>query len=369
MVVDSARAIDPDFPRSDTLRRHYHSCIHKTGNVEITLAKRGRKLQACNDCRFRKVHCDGLQPCKRCSSSQVTCSYSFLDQSQTRPIADCASRELHHLPVTHSGSPVSCSPTSFLRNFTDPSYAYITDALVTSGMLETNNAHQELSTVVHGRFEQMLSEDIESLFPDIFPGLSMNEIVRSDGPLLDTPPPASTPALQAHIHKLIPLLSTFYHSDSSVSGSSAPQSQITSAQAVFTIDNLYSYVSAYFEYVHPYFPFIHRPSFDVLSVSLPLLLAVFMAGSVHCVPQDDALLARSFFGPGEEYVFGLLQQLVVGNSSTSENQIQVVQAALLIYTLGFNSNDVRIRRRIRIHRHPMLVASARILSLLTSKRS
>jgi hypothetical protein len=228
--------------------------------------------------------------------------------------------------------------------------------------------HLEYPTSGRGRNEQMFSEDFESLFLDIFLGFPTEQNIRPVNTQLDALLPAPTPALQARMDQLVSQLA-IYRPHPDVDDSPAYRSEMASAQTVFTAENLHSYVAAYFDYAHPHFPFVHRASFDVLSVSLPLLLAVFMTGSVHCVPQDGALSARSFFDLAEEYVFDMLQRLLIDDDSTDGDWIQTVQAALLMHALRINSNDVHIRRRLRIRRHPMLVASARNLDLLVTKRS
>lgn len=126
-------------------------------------------------------------------------------------------------------------------------------------------------------------------------------------------------------------------------------------QAVFTPNNFSQFIAAHFSTFHPQHPLVHRPTFDSDSVSLPLLLAVAMAGSVHCAPNDDVLAAPLFFDVAEDYIFESLQKLQVSNSSFDDRETQILQAALLIIALQVSVNNDEVHRRIRVVRWPELV--------------
>ncbi len=106
------------------------------------------------------------------------------------------------------------------------------------------------------------------------------------------------------------------------------------AECVFTETNLRQFVRAYFHHLHWYNPIIHRPTFHIETAHLPLLLAVFLFGSLCCTPQDAALSAREFFDLAEEYVFShpTLKRPVEdrGSGGGSSEEIEILQAALTI---------------------------------------
>ncbi|KAH9204381.1 hypothetical protein DL95DRAFT_496564, partial [Leptodontidium sp. 2 PMI_412] len=116
-----------------------------------------------------------------------------------------------------------------------------------------------------------------------------------------------------------------------------------------------------------YYPIIHRPTFNCETVSLPLLLVIFLFGSLGCAPTDFTLSARKFFDVAEEYIFDhpTMQQLHHGytNWAVSEAQIEVLQAALIIEIVQNGTNNVETRRRLRTRRHPRYIAALKSCGL------
>ncbi|KAG9191528.1 hypothetical protein G6011_10262 [Alternaria panax] len=138
------------------------------------------------------------------------------------------------------------------------------------------------------------------------------------------------------------------------------------AKAVFTAENFEECVWAYFTVFHPQQPLLHWPTFDMHSVSLPLLLAVVFGGSVHCSPTDGALSCRAFFDLGEEFIFQQLRDVVIARPDLYDNPriLENVQAGLLIVALQSSFNSEAVRRRVRVSRHPELTVAIRSLRLL-----
>lgn len=260
-------------------------------------------------------------------------------------------------------------PLSFLRSYTDPSHECITDALVAKGVLAEVNAHQPQNLAVdRDELNEVFAEDIEDLFPDMFTTLCASQVKNHISPKLPTAIHSSPTKIRLRLKELI---SQILVSDAPSSTCGYPQDTREPHHAaiqLFTPDNLTRFLEAYFTYAHPHFPFIHRPTFDALDVTLPLLLAVFLGGSVHCFPQDDALRARSFFELGERYIFGILSQQTDRSECGLDERVQLLQAALLMYCLQMNFNNVQTRRRIRTLRFPDLVAYGRGLGVLAATR-
>uniref|UniRef100_A0A0B7JWJ0 Xylanolytic transcriptional activator regulatory domain-containing protein n=1 Tax=Bionectria ochroleuca TaxID=29856 RepID=A0A0B7JWJ0_BIOOC len=136
------------------------------------------------------------------------------------------------------------------------------------------------------------------------------------------------------------------------------------AQMVFTTSNLQYFVWLYFQRVHRYHPILHPPSFDCETSSLPLVMSVFLFGSLFSAPFDSAISARSFFDVAEEYIFSHpdLRQILrpVGNDTShasSTRAIEILQAALTIGMIQNSRNDQATRRRMRIERYPVFTTA------------
>lgn len=361
-----------DTRRSDTVRRHSEKCSQREEHCAVPTAKRGRKPQACDSCRSQKARCDGSQPCERCSSGQVECSYSYVNGTAGRIVLDCApTSPCTSRSTSEESLNTRCVPVSFLLSYTDPSLESTTDSFVAAEAHAEAVVEQfEYRTENHQPASYMSEGDNEGLFSSMFSDLFLHLSAGSNGPRSTPPSLVQSSALETRIKKLISQLAAQYQIGFENDRLAATAFPMDLANAVFTTTNLANYVLVYFNRVHPHFPFIHRPTFDIQTSSLPLILAIALCGSAHSAPHDDTLSARDFFSLGEEYIFGLLSKIVTKSDQTSdEDSIQTLQAATLIYTLQSSSNNAGIRHRIRVKRHPKLVASIRSLRLVGIKRT
>ncbi|KAG2175040.1 hypothetical protein INT43_006102, partial [Umbelopsis isabellina] len=50
-----------------------------------SLTKRAKTTRACDECRKRKVKCDGAQPCQRCSKNDIQCVFAKLPPKRGPP--------------------------------------------------------------------------------------------------------------------------------------------------------------------------------------------------------------------------------------------------------------------------------------------
>jgi hypothetical protein len=258
-------------------------------------------------------------------------------------------------------------PITFLRNYTDPLLESVSAAFVLS------EAHPEPPVEVRESLCEpagyMHDDYMADLFSGVFTDLYMDQDTLPSDPEpkpLSLPP---SPPIQYRIEALLSLLMAQYQSNPNAFAFPTDEFPLDLARAVFTSNNVAEYVSAFFSYFHPHTPFIHRPSFDIQTVSLPLLLTISFLGSVFATPQDDALTARYFFDLGEEYIFGLLHQASTHSNYSIDESVQIVQAAVLIHALQMDSNNDSIRLRIRTHRFPAIVASMRRLDLFMTSRT
>ncbi|PCG98337.1 Transcription factor [Penicillium occitanis (nom. inval.)] len=149
---------------------------------------------------------------------------------------------------------------------------------------------------------------------------------------------------------------------------------ITELDALFTMENLTTFITAFFHSLHWHMPVVHCPTFDPATASNNLLLAIFLAGAVYTIPFNgtDLSLPPSLLSVAEEYIFRKVVNLSTSTLSSDQlvkgYAIETVQAALILEMLQFSQGDPLIRRRIRIVRHPCLVSTIRSMGLFRYRR-
>ncbi|KAK7180393.1 hypothetical protein PSPO01_13550 [Paraphaeosphaeria sporulosa] len=328
------------FLRHDALRRHFKTCSKKGENDLEPSLQRGRRRHACIHCQLKKVQCDGKEPCGRCSLSQAKCSYVRGSPGAVTTVLDRTPN--HEGRVSKACADQSRFPLPFLLSYTDPRFESITYAFAASGAL----------------VETVFNEEDDPMY-DIYDEPSkVNSRMRSDGL-----------SIQSRVDEIIQTLAFQHQLSTGATDTSYDQFPVDAASQVFTPHILPRYVSAYFQYFHPHFAFIHRPTFDIQHASLPLLVAVALAGSAHSPPTDDALSAPCLYSVAEEYIFRCLQGVVYTGAKVDEVVIQTIQAAVLINALLYSSTDRAIARRGLFHRFPALSTAVRSLGLVRSKRA
>lgn len=268
---------------------------------------------------------------------------------------------------------------SFLLNLTDPS-PYGAAVAVTAENINQNNAesmagysspHLFLNNSVPE--SDALLWDLGSLFPNLFNGFT-SEPNEEYNPNHGFPPsePLKALVLETRMKEIISQLSSTHNSMPSGSLKVSANFNIRLAESVFTTTNLKLFVGTYFNQFHRYIPIIHRPTFDSERATTPLVLAVFLLGSLGSAPLDSAISAREFFDVAEEYIFSqfifrrLLQDCQ--EEKNPADNIEVLQAALIIQIMQSIKNDMRTRRRIRIKRHPSLISAMRLLGMFNARR-
>lgn len=250
---------------------------------------------------------------------------------------------------------------NFLLEYTNPALESVSDAFAISG------AHGDSVAVLDAQLFGAANFVNDALMTDLFSDIFPQDHTEASNPLLNGPSDilgfSSTESLQGRADELVLLLEAQYHTAPSSFPLLVQQFPTGLAKVVFTSDNITTYASAFFTFFHPHTPFLHRPSVDLGTIPLYLLLAISLLGSVFATPTDDALSARCFFSLGEEHIFGLLQQLIDRETTSSDDEVSLVQAAVLMHALQVNSNHDGVRHRIRVHRFPDIVAAVRKLGL------
>ncbi|KAF2008799.1 hypothetical protein BU24DRAFT_91721 [Aaosphaeria arxii CBS 175.79] len=350
-----------NFKRHDALRRHSRTCSN--GQV-VSPLKRGPKPRSCDHCHIKKLQCSATQPCNSCLISKITCSYTHASHRDTVIGLDRVAAK--HGTETSTKSATTTShhlAMVFLLNYTDPSFETVTDAMAAVGA--------RVQAVVHFPWLHQLSNDVFDQPSDV--GISDYFPFTTDDERLDfgiTPSEYNLePVRKDRASEVQSILAQEYSRTPAALPLSEGIFPTRLARTVFTLDNITDFVSAYFTFFHPHFAFIHRPTFDLETASLPLVLALALSGSAHLTPRDDALAAREFYVLSEEYIFRQLRQAVAdGGSPNDVRVIEIVQAAQVMHSLLASSNDEPTRRRIRVNRHPELIASMRSLGFTEIRR-
>ncbi|EWG41702.1 hypothetical protein FVEG_03762 [Fusarium verticillioides 7600] len=117
---------------------------------------------------------------------------------------------------------------------------------------------------------------------------------------------------------------------------------------------------------------IHWPTFDPERVSLHLLLAVVLTGTVYlrCLNQSSpSYINTSLLELAEKYVYKELKDLSSQGVSpvTSRHMLEICQAAVLMNTLEGSANHIESRRRIASKRIPTLVGVLRKAKMMSLK--
>ncbi|KAF5004387.1 hypothetical protein FDECE_9107 [Fusarium decemcellulare] len=208
-------------------------------------------------------------------------------------------------------------------------------------------------------------------FPSLFETVSCDFGVDISSPC-QTLSRSNQPVLAQRASEMVIQLSMTYGLVMQEDPVSRVKFDIVAARSLFTEINLRQFVRAYFHQIHWYNPIIHRGTFDIETVSLPLLISIFLFGTLCCPSHDTALSARDFFDIAEEFIFRhpTFRRLLEDRSprGNTVEDIQLLQAAYTIEIVQNGSNDTNTRRRLRLVRHPSLVAAMRISGLFGAKR-
>ncbi|KAJ4985110.1 hypothetical protein SVAN01_09413 [Stagonosporopsis vannaccii] len=375
------------FTRRDLAQRHVQHCASQGQVVILPTLKRGKKRMSCYECSQRKISCDAKRPCMRCRSRGANCTFENMDLASASATscvtvnAPPARRKTDSAETGVYGQGTRIS-VDFLLNFTDPS-GYRSSAAIAAEVLESSSVVDDINPHVQPfylddnlPFDDQSFAQMEGLFsthclPPLMPRGDDKDASHSSGgcPALG-PELMSTLEIRAKemVSQLLSQQALMRKCDSGTQTSF----EISLANSVFTAANLRQFIWRFFRYFHSQFPILHRASFDIHTVSLPLLLIVALFGSMACQPSDTFLTARRFFEVAEAFVFDHLMssqmlQCFQESCSTNDN-IEILQAGLLALILQNNSNDLTVRRRLRLQRAPHLIAAVRASGLFAYRR-
>jgi hypothetical protein len=130
-------------------------------------------------------------------------------------------------------------------------------------------------------------------------------------------------------------------------------------ERISTPHKIRNLVNAYFHYWYPHCPLVHRPSFDIGSVSLPLLFVITIIGSLFSSAEDKSALVEEIIDLAEDYAFlnPTFVSLTMGDCTllNSAAALESILAAFLISKVQICSGSSRARRRIRLSRYGEII--------------
>ncbi|KAL0780264.1 hypothetical protein CaCOL14_004748 [Colletotrichum acutatum] len=390
--VESARYkclyCEKAFARRDVCRKHTVHCPKKQDQETVPNLKRGQKPRACDACFHSKQSCDTSDPCVRCVSRKLPCTYHRLEES-TSVITDASSSTpSSSLATTAVGTPDNDKDrtkitVAFLLGLTNPNSENILEFLASEAAARTEgDGIDPTMKDMHVPTQyppNMLIDDDFTFLPYGFASTFAPELidfnsldVLSENILSNTRMSFLVPeSLEPRSAEIISGLQELHHTLVATNQWYDGTFDLDTANSVFSAGNLCQFAATYFRVSHLDFPIVHRPDFGSDYTTKQLLLAVGLSGSLRSPPSDDALAARGYLTLAEEYIFRCLERLMPPGSApefTHELQ-ETLQAALMIHSVQFFRNDVASRRKNRTQRLPQLVSAVRVIGLAQTKHA
>ncbi|KAB5569952.1 fungal-specific transcription factor domain-containing protein [Coniochaeta sp. 2T2.1] len=371
------------FLRVDAATRHTRTCRARGDQPLPPIAKRGRRTRACDACFRVKVSCDSKSPCGRCSARGLSCVYGrFCVDPSHRPGVPA----VPVVPVVpaedgSAGSSPAVSPpresrsmVPFLLNCTDPSANSVNEILANEPEkdVETPTAWEvvPLTDSVLGAF----TIDPRLLFAGF---LNQNlEPPEYDNTLYDHYWSGAVPAsltlddeFAARVQLLLSELLHFMDARPQL-GSGNDRFLL---QTFFASAGCQMFMSSFFRRRHYHSSLIHWPTLNPGKTALPLLLAMLLTGAAYShwhEAKRDIGFSRRLHVLAEKYIFNKLKMCAataVGSRSSQET-LEILQAAYLVNYLNIGINDAAVRQRVMAKRHPMLVAFLRTLGFMADQQ-
>ncbi|RAH68534.1 fungal specific transcription factor domain-containing protein [Aspergillus aculeatinus CBS 121060] len=141
-------------------------------------------------------------------------------------------------------------------------------------------------------------------------------------------------------------------------------------QNLFSAENILAFTHLYLQHCHRHCPILYLPALQAQSTTVPLLLVLFLGGSLHSYPRDTFDLAVDCFDIAEEFLFSLpVFNPGQRNSPSSEvEEHEALKAGVILLHLQIGRNQPGILQRVRYQRFPMLVHAARSRSFFCCRR-
>lgn len=348
--------------------------------------ERGQPRKACDRCARTKTSCDRNKPCASCTKALVPCSYHRLDIDASHlaipPVSepstvqfskDAGTAPCHDGRSSNSASvdqeSIKAARTSsrvpFLLHYTSARTQTPRDF---AHALDADNAKKDGPD--RDTAEEELDLDVDSFHPFsmLAPFFSADSFQFDGFPELSIPDSENHNINSSHDSSLdrrtaeLVMLFTNVQDKGSFCIQKDVDTLLTSGYLANTVD-------LFFRQAHRHVPIVHEPTFDIGTVELPLLLAIFMVGSVWTYPRDTYYFfsAPTVIEMTENYIFEselfrkLLRRDCNTTTTSSAGVLSLLQAATLFLSISFGFAGTEVRRRFRIHRFADLLSVTRSL--------
>lgn len=143
------------------------------------------------------------------------------------------------------------------------------------------------------------------------------------------------------------------------------------AERLFSEQRIYDYIKAYFDQiVRPRSRIVLKSTFHLKDVSVPLLLSLFLMGATCDTDECVKSQVVEYTEIAEYVIFEspVFRKMIYQRgeshwSSLAKEEIEIIQAAILMILMEIASPNAETRRRTRIQWYPAVVSVARATSL------
>ncbi|KAL4883187.1 hypothetical protein BJY04DRAFT_216488 [Aspergillus karnatakaensis] len=412
---------DHSFKRSDVLQRHWRTCKARldigAGIPLIPHGPRPKRRRACDGCVRLKKACNLQSPCGGCLSRKQQCTYANKQPPQFKPsptpefpsrqteLSLCENRDFTgvsllgswldpsrlvdngttvfaSLPETgleslaglelSKGDGFAFGGFHFLARFTS-----MTGFMSSFECMRVSESRELARVVAELPLDDGPDADDSELFPDSFsldffsfpsalarsPGSDLNSCFNCKSSLFDP--------LSLVTNDLVCRLKH-------VTIHPGPGSPITLQWSpliericfdFFSPSNIRRYLEYFWSLWYPNCPIIHKPTFDIHSTPLTLLISMLLVGASFAPEESVHQNAKVWCNTAEEIVFAdehFRRAVSLGDGTEADSRLRrdalkALQAAYLMCLLQNWEGDDDSKRRIRRSRFSMVTAIAREL--------
>lgn len=356
-----------EYSRNDALRRHYQSCPG-IGSQKPLPHKPGRRRKACDNCAKNRIICNGRLPCRSCSSQGTQCSYRRLDNHRDAQANASPGSSRTQPPQTSQDEPEDDSgklSVPFLLNYSATSNHHpgeVNNVLSALAIADSKDKKRDAgvpSSFLEPERNELFFEESWSLFFGSYQDQDLPETSYLPRGLDDIN------ERQRAASRIIEAL----HGDC-IETPKKPED--IRADRFFTEDTIQEFIVAYFDRtVRPRSRIVLKSCFHLPSTSTPLLLSILLMGAICGGSNEAKSNATDYADKAESILFDdpSFQRLVYRKAQPQYDplqdiEIEFIQAAILIILIQISSPNPESRRRVRIHRYPLLVSVARATGLV-----
>ncbi|KAL4999813.1 hypothetical protein BDV10DRAFT_183961 [Aspergillus recurvatus] len=383
---------DSTFQRTDVLKRHLRTCAGRVSDANQPAARR----KSCARCIRLKKACNSAQPCQRCFSQGVHCSYpdgsvskKRTNGSQSRAHSDAidmssdmGSFEVDVLSTTTLQMPLpdpdlqlgafmpNPSDTPFFPEGLDYSSLSWQDFLTMTTESETlRTPPMEVAYAPSLRFLDRFTSNTG--FVDSFDCGTKYQREQMLSWSQQDPLTWLDDSLSLKTHQILLLVKEVVMIKPRNSAVTLDWSPVLEQMCLqfFSPSNLRKYLQSYWAIWHPHVNIVHRPSFDPVRAKPAVLATMALIGACVCPYPSDNENARVWFNCVEELVFidedfnSDLSFFSSAKISAHRNKIQALQAAYMVCLYQTWEGNDASKRRVRRNRFATLVSTARDIGI------